>query len=105
MEAILALLDAGGIARDRASWGMDLLLHVATATAVEHGTRERAIDAGDEEDAVATALRDAPAERFPHIASIGPTELMSGPGRLDWGFRVLVNGVMHTPRPETETAP
>ena len=34
-----------------------------------------------------------------------PTELMSGPGRLDWGFRVLINGVIHTPRPETETSP
>ena len=45
VEAILALLDAGGVSPDRASWAMDLLLHVATATAVEHGTRERAIDA------------------------------------------------------------
>jgi AcrR family transcriptional regulator len=105
VEAILALLDAGAIPPDRASWGMDLLLHVATATAVEHGTRERAIDARDEEDAVAAALRDAPADRFPHIAAIGATELMSGPGRLDWGFRVLINGVIHTPRPETETSP
>jgi AcrR family transcriptional regulator len=105
VEAILALLDAGAIPPDRASWGMDLLLHVATATAVEHGTRERAIDARDEEDAVAAALRDAPADRFPHIAAIGATELMSGPGRFDWGFRVLINGVIHTPRPETETSP
>jgi AcrR family transcriptional regulator len=105
VEAILALLDAGGVSPDRASWAMDLLLHVATATAVEHGTRERAIDARDEEDALAAALRDVPADRFPHIAAIGATELMSGPGRLDWGFRVLINGVIHTPRPETETAP
>jgi AcrR family transcriptional regulator len=87
VEAILALLEAGRISRDRASWGMDLLLHVATATAVEHGTRERAIDARDEEDAVAAALRDAPADR------------------LDWGFRVLISGIIHTPRPEPETAP
>jgi AcrR family transcriptional regulator len=105
VEAILALLDAGGVPPDRASWAMDLLLHVATATAVEHGTRERAIDARDEEDALAAALRDVPADRFPHIADIGATELMSGPGRLDWGFRVLINGVIHTPRPETETSP
>ena len=104
VEAILALLDAGRVPADRASWAMDLLLHVATATAVEHGTRERAIDASDEEDALAAALRDLPADRFPHIAAIGATELMSGPGRLDWGFRVLINGVIHTPRPETETS-
>ena len=105
VEAILALLDAGGISHDRASWGMDLLLHVATATAVEHGTRERSLDPSDEEDALAAALRDVPADRFPHIAAIGAAELMSGPGRLDWGFRVLINGVIHTPRPETETTP
>ena len=104
VEAILALLDAGRVPADRASWAMDLLLHVATATAVEHGTRERAIDARDEEDALAAALGDVPADRYPHIAAIGATELMSGPGRLDWGFRVLINGVIHTPRPETETS-
>jgi AcrR family transcriptional regulator len=102
VDGILALLEAGGISPDRASWAMDLLLHVATATAVEHGIREHAIDAEDEEDALAAALRDAPADQFPHIAAIGAAELMSGPGRLDWGFRVLINGVIQTPRPESE---
>ena len=99
-----AVREAGRVSADRASWAMDLLLHVATATAVEHGTRERAIDTSDEEEALAAALRDVPADRYPHIAAIGATELMSGPGRLDWGFRVLINGVIHTPRPETETS-
>jgi AcrR family transcriptional regulator len=101
VDAILALLAAGGIPGRRASWAMDLLLHVATATAVEHGIRERAIDAEDEEDALAAALRDAPADQFPHIAAIGAAELLSGPGRLDWGFRVLINGIVNTPRPES----
>jgi AcrR family transcriptional regulator len=105
VDAILALLDAGGVPADRAAWAVDLLLHVATSTAVEHGTRARAIDARDEDDALAAALRDVPADRFPHIAAIGAAELMSGPGRLDWGFRVLINGVIHTPRPEPETSP
>jgi AcrR family transcriptional regulator len=105
VDAILALLDDGGVAPDRAAWAVDLLLHVATATAVEHGTRERAIDAREEEAALANALRDVPADRFPHIAAIGAAELMSGPGRLDWGFRVLINGVSQTPRPESEATP
>jgi len=108
VEGILALLDAGAIPGDRAAWAMDLLLHFATSTAAEQGTRERAVDARDEEDALATALRDASADRFPHITAIGAAELMSGPGRLDWGFRVLISGIRHTPRPqtppETETA-
>jgi AcrR family transcriptional regulator len=103
VDAILALLDAGGIPGDRAAWAMDLLLHFATSSAVEQGTRERAVDAQDEDAALAAALRDAPASRFPHITAIGAAELMSGPGRLAWGFRVLINGVIQTPRPESET--
>ena len=103
VDGILALLDAGGIPGDRAAWAMDLLLHFATSTAVEQGTRERAVDAKDEDEALAAALRDAPADQFPHIAAIGATELLSGPGRLNWGFSVLINGVIQTPRPEAET--
>jgi AcrR family transcriptional regulator len=103
VDGILGLLDAGGIPGDRAAWAMDLLLHFATATAVEQGTRERAVDAQDEEDAVAAALHDVPASQFPHIAAVGAAELMSGPGRLSWGFHVLINGIIQTPRPESET--
>jgi AcrR family transcriptional regulator len=103
VDGILALLDAGGIPCDRAAWAMDILLHFATSSAAEQGTRERAVDAQDEDEAVAAALRDAPADQFPHIVAIGAAELMSGPGRLTWGFRVLINGVIQTPRPEAET--
>ncbi len=100
-EGILALLSVGGLPPDRAAWAVDLLLHFATSTAAEQGTRHRAIDAQDEEDALVVALREAPAETFPHIAALA-TELMSGegPDRLTWGFRVLINGILATPRPE-----
>ena len=106
VDGILALLAAGGIPGGRAAWAMDLLLHLATSTAAEQGTREHAIDAQDEDEALAAALRDAPAGQFPHIAAIGAAELMSGAGpeRLSWGFHVLINGVSQTPRPESETA-
>lgn len=105
VDGILALLDAGGIPGGRASWAMDLLLHFATSTAAEQGTREHAIDAEDEEAALLAALRDVPAGQFPHIAAIGAAELMSGPGpgRLSWGLHVLINGIIQTPRPESET--
>jgi hypothetical protein len=85
----------------RAAWAVDLLLHFATSTAAEQGTRHRAADADDEQDALAAALREAPAGTFPHIAALG-AELMSGegPDRLIWGFRVLINGIVETPRPE-----
>ena len=104
-EGILALLSAGGVPPSRAAWAVDLLLHFATSTATEQGTRQRAIDADDEVDAVVAALRDAPAASFPHIAALGP-ELMSGegPDRLRWGFSVLINGIVQTPRPEEPVA-
>jgi AcrR family transcriptional regulator len=100
-EGILALLSAGRVPADRAAWAVDLLLHFATSTAAEQGTRQRALDAPDEEDALAAALRAAPAATYPHLAALGAEELLSGPGpdRLTWGFNVLINGVRQTPRP------
>ena len=105
-EGVLALL-SGGVSADRAAWAVDILLHFATSTAAEQGTRERAIDAGDEEDALAVALRAAPAGTFPHIAALGVDELLSGGGeeRLTWGFRVLINGILQTPRPQPASGP
>ncbi len=104
-EGILGLLSTGGVPSDRAAWAVDLLLHFATSTAAEQATRERTIDAQDEEDALVEALREAPADTFPHITALGVEELMSGPGpdRLTWGFRVLINGILQTPRPEPGT--
>jgi hypothetical protein len=80
---------------------VDLLLHFATSTAAEQGIRHRAADADEEKDALAEALRGAPASTFPQIAALG-AELMSGagPDRLIWGFRVLISGITQTPRPE-----
>ena len=103
-DGILALLGAGGIPGDRAAWAVDLLLHFATATAAEQGTREHAVDAQDEQDTLAAALHDAPAAAFPHIAAVGAAELLSGsgPDRLTWGFHVLISGILQTPRPEPE---
>jgi AcrR family transcriptional regulator len=100
-EAILELLSAGGVPPARAAWAVDLLLHFATSTAAEQGTRHRAAGADDEQDALAEALREAPADTFPQIAALS-TELVSGagPDRLSWGFRVLINGITQTPRPQ-----
>src|ERR1700729_3555908 len=86
-EGILALLSAGGVPPARAAWAVDLLLHFATSTAAEQGTRQQAIDASDEEDAAAAPLRRAPPATYPHLAALGAEELMSGPGpdRLTWG--------------------
>jgi len=105
-EAILALLSAGGVPPVRAAWAVDLLLHFATSTAAEQGTRHRTAGADKEEDALAEALRDAPSGTFPQIAALG-AELMSGtgPDRLTWGFRVLISGITQTPRLEEHPGP
>ncbi|WP_406176846.1 hypothetical protein [Streptomyces sp. NBC_00996] len=56
--------------------------------------------------ALAMALRGACEDRHPRIAALG-TELLSGPGeaRLGWGFHALINGILHTPRPDTPDTP
>jgi AcrR family transcriptional regulator len=103
VEALLSLLSEGGVPADRAAWALDLLLQFATATAAEQATRNQAIDAQDEETALAATLQGVSGKTHPHIAALG-TELLSGPGhaRLTWGFHVLINGTLHTPRPPAE---
>jgi AcrR family transcriptional regulator len=46
VDGLLALLGAE-VPADRAAWAVDLLLHFATSTATEQGTRNRAVDASD----------------------------------------------------------
>ncbi|GAA4548104.1 TetR/AcrR family transcriptional regulator [Amycolatopsis samaneae] len=101
VEAVLALLDEGGVPADQAAWAVDLLLQFATATAAEHAPHDRAPGAEKADmTTLATVLRTVPAATHPRIAELGE-DLLSGPGeaRLDWGFRVLLNGIPRTPRP------
>jgi AcrR family transcriptional regulator len=104
VDGVLALLD-GQVPPDRAAWAVDLLLHFATSTAVEQSTRVRAIDADDEQNQVVEAILEATSDTYPHIAALG-LELMSGegPDRLTWGFEVLINGILATPRPAPPAA-
>jgi AcrR family transcriptional regulator len=105
VEALLSLLSEGGVPPGRAAWALDLLLQFGTATAAEQTTRDQAIDAQDEQDALTTALWSASSQTYPHIAALG-TDLLSGTGsdRLSWGFHVLINGTLHTPRPDIEAS-
>ena len=100
VETLLGLLEEGGVEPGRAAWGVDLLLQFATATAAEQSTRDQALDAQDELDAAATAIRTATAQTHPHIAALGDELLSGGDGeRFRWGFHVLINGVAQTARP------
>jgi AcrR family transcriptional regulator len=106
LEALLALLDEGGVAKGQAAWGIDILLQFATSSAAEHSapdprTTRKDVRPDDEWAALATAVRTVSAETHPQLSAQG-ADLLSGPGeaRLAWGFRVLINGVLGTPRPE-----
>ncbi|MEU7144548.1 helix-turn-helix domain-containing protein [Nocardia sp. NPDC046473] len=100
LEAVLALLNEGAVPDGRAAWLCDVLLQFATATAAEQATRDDNAEAEQEMDVLVAAIRNASAETHPRIATLGD-DLVSGPGadRLDWGFRLLINGAIHTPRP------
>ncbi|MFG2477508.1 TetR/AcrR family transcriptional regulator [Streptomyces fagopyri] len=100
LDALLSLMNEGGIPRERAAWAVDLLLQFATATAAEHAPGEKdPADAEGEWAALAAALHGASDERHPHVTAAG-AELLSGPGeaRMRWGFQVLISGILHTPR-------
>jgi len=99
LDGLLALLSAE-VPAGRAAWAVDLLLHFATSTATEQGTRSRAAGAREEEEQAIAAIASASADTYPHIAALG-LELVSGagPDRLTWGFHVLINGILQTARP------
>ncbi|MFC8078179.1 TetR/AcrR family transcriptional regulator [Streptomyces sp. NPDC057307] len=99
VEAVLALLDEGGVPGDQAAWGVDVLLQVATATAAEQSTRAEDTDARDDHNALARTLREVSADTHPRIAALAD-DLVSGTPRerLSWMFRTVVNGALTTPR-------
>ncbi len=97
IETLLALLDEGGIPREQAAWGVDLLLQHATAPAAEHAGEE---SPGDWQ-AVQRALHDAPEDTHPHIAASAGALLSGAPeARLSWAFQALVNGIERTAVPD-----
>jgi AcrR family transcriptional regulator len=100
VETVLGLLDEGAVPDDRAAWGLDLLLQLGTATAAEQSTRERAIEAEDEQNALAAVLVTVSPATHPRIAALGD-DLLSGTGitRLTWAFHALIEGIASTPRP------
>lgn len=107
VEAVLALLDEGGVPGGQAAWGVDLLLQVATATAAEQSTRDEDTGAQEEHNALAGTLREIPAATHPRIAALAD-DLVSGTPqqRLSWMFRAVTNGALNTPRePDRPPAP
>jgi AcrR family transcriptional regulator len=104
VERLLELLAEGGVAVERAAWGIDLLLQFATSVALEHGTRRETAGTREEEAAVADALRSAASSgRYPAIAAIGEAALTGGAAeRYRWAVAVLLGGIAMTPVPPRE---
>ena len=99
VDGALGLLKEGGVGHARASWAVDALLLMATATAVEQGTRaERAVTAA-QDAALVAEIDEASADRYPHIAALG-RKLVGGSGtdRSRWAFDSRVDGALAAPR-------
>jgi AcrR family transcriptional regulator len=100
LEALLALLKEGEVPDAQAAWGVDILLLMATAHAVEHAGKTNDVPGtGPEWNSLAAALDDASPATAPHVAALGVPLLLSGPPHLrrTWTVRVLLDGILHTP--------
>ncbi|WP_028045820.1 TetR/AcrR family transcriptional regulator [Cellulomonas sp. URHE0023] len=102
-DQVLGLLLEGGIAVERAAWGVDLLLQHVTATAAEHSAPARADvdappDGAAQMDVLRGALRGADPVENPHVAAHAEALLAGTPAqRQAWAIRALVQGIATTP--------
>ncbi len=93
VEALLELLDEGGVEPATAAWAVDLLLLYATAIAAEQSSRR---DRPDPIGPLSRAIGAVPAEQYPRIHAIRK-ELLSGGGRerFAWSIDVVLAGLFH----------
>lgn len=106
VELVLRLLTAGGAPPERAAWGVDVLLQLATAMAAEHSTRGDGPHGQDVGDLAAT-LGSADPGRHPLVSSLGVAGLVGGERgeRRDWALDAVINGVVATPRADEDAGP
>lgn len=103
VERLLALQAEGDVPPERAAWGVDVLLQLATAAAAEHATQEQSGHLQDDWDALTRAVSEVPAATHPYLHALGTSVLGGTPRqRLDWCVRVVINGIAHTPLPGAE---
>jgi AcrR family transcriptional regulator len=104
LERLLALLTEGGVPPMQAAWGVDVLLQFATATAAEQSTREQSPEAEDEWDALTRAVHGVSEKTHPHLHALAGSLLGGSPeDRMSWCFRMLINGISHTPTAGTDS--
>jgi AcrR family transcriptional regulator len=104
LERLLSLLDEGGVPPVQAAWGVDVLLQSATATAAEVSMRAQSPHAEEEWDALTRALHEVDGRTHPQLHALADRLLSGTPQeRLSWRFRMLINGIAHTPVPDTDS--
>jgi AcrR family transcriptional regulator len=103
LERLLALLGEGGIPPMSAAWGVDVLLQFATATAAEQSTRDQTDDAEAQWDTLTRTFAAASEKTHPQLHALAASLLAGSPqDRLSWCFRVVINGITHTPTPSID---
>lgn len=100
VERLLQLLSQGAVPDSQAAWGVDLLLLYATAQAVEKTAWRASSRSSANFVSMETALKQADAKALPNITRLGEDLLSGGSDRLEWGFDVLINGILQTQRQE-----
>jgi AcrR family transcriptional regulator len=104
-DRVLGLLLEGGVAIDRAAWGVDLLLQYVTGNAAEHSPpaasdTDTAPDDEAEMSILAHALHAADPATTPHIAAHVDAVLSGEPTqRVSWAIQALIAGIASTPTP------
>ncbi|MGW7532361.1 TetR/AcrR family transcriptional regulator [Amycolatopsis sp. NPDC054798] len=101
VDTVLGLLAEAGVPSGPAAWTVDLLLLVATASAVEHSTRKDRPEAERQHDKLAETVRGLTPETHPNIVAASEN-LFSGNGdaRSRWAIDTLLNGARTTPLPD-----
>jgi AcrR family transcriptional regulator len=92
-EAVLTLLDKGGITGQAAAWGVDVLLQQAAATAAEHA--HSAVNSPTPRQAPRANEVPVDANRYPRIAALRE-DLFSGTptSRSEWAITMLIEGLL-----------
>jgi AcrR family transcriptional regulator len=95
VDRILALLLEGGASDKAAAWGVDLLLLLPTASAVEQSGPKPARHATGDVDAIATTIAEVDPAKAPNIARLGDL-LISGESeeRARWSLDVMIDGIL-----------
>jgi AcrR family transcriptional regulator len=94
VERILTLLLEGGATDKAAAWGVDILLLLRTASAVEHSGPPSGHASGDLAT-ITSMIAGVDPTRAPNIARLG-ADLVAGDGseRASWALDVLLDGIL-----------